>query len=103
LLLTNQDVIGRHINAIAFGAAEPGLAWFTCPSVFTYSSIRPDRALEHLRHDGCESACYRCLKQYQNQRHHDVLHWPTAWPYLDSLAQEPPQTAPLELGDIKGP
>ena len=29
------------------------------------------RAIQHLEHANCETACYRCLKSYTNQRHHD--------------------------------
>lgn len=31
------------------------------------------RALTHLLACPCQSACYRCLKDFWNQRHHDVL------------------------------
>lgn len=61
------------------------------------------RAIEHLRHDGCESACYRCLKTYANQRFHDNLHWPLAHPALEALAEEKPSVQPLETGDTHDP
>jgi len=38
------------------------------------------RALEHLDHPGCGTACYRCLKSYRNQRFHQHLRWPLAAP-----------------------
>lgn len=60
-------------------------------------------ALDHLDHEGCEIACYRCLKSYQNQRYHDVLSWPLTIPYLDALAAEPPEPRPPETGDIDDP
>ena len=55
------------------------------------------RALDHLQHDGCETACYRCLKSYQNQRYHDLLSWPHALPDLEILASAAPE--PLKPQD----
>jgi len=57
------------------------------------------RALEHLSHADCSSACYRCLKSYQNQRYHDLLHWPQVVDGLEGLAQAPPAPAAAEPGD----
>ncbi|MEZ4299101.1 MAG: protein kinase [Polyangiaceae bacterium] len=48
------------------------------------------RAVEHLDHADCESACYRCLKSYQNQRFHERLSWPHAMPVLTALADKAP-------------
>jgi len=61
------------------------------------------KALEHLHHSGCETACYRCLKSYANQRFHEHLSWPLALPYLETLAQSQPEARPLEIGDIDDP
>lgn len=60
-------------------------------------------ALEHLAHEGCESACYRCLKSYRNQRVHDYLSWPAAVMDLEHLAEGPPAPRPPELGDADDP
>lgn len=49
------------------------------------------RALEHLDHDGCDTACYRCLKSYQNQRFHEFLSWPHAVDHLEIIASAPPE------------
>jgi hypothetical protein len=62
-----------------------------------------DMAIVHLDHSNCETACYRCLKSYQNQRHHEYLRWPTVLPHLQSLAAESPSQRPLETGDIQNP
>jgi len=61
------------------------------------------RALEHLDHPNCETACYRCLKSYANQRFHDLLRWPLTIPHLEALAVEPTKHRPTELGDIDNP
>jgi hypothetical protein len=61
------------------------------------------RALEHLNHPNCETACYRCLKSYQNQRHHDKLRWPAIVAELQQLAEGAPQPVPLERGDTNDP
>jgi hypothetical protein len=61
------------------------------------------RALQHLNHPNCETACYRCLKAYQNQRHHDKLRWPSIIGDLEQLAEAPPQPVPLERGDTHDP
>ncbi|NVJ04558.1 DEAD/DEAH box helicase [Myxococcus sp. AM001] len=57
------------------------------------------KALEHLNHEGCETACYRCLKSYQNQRHHADLNWPSIVPDLESLALTPPVAAAVQQFD----
>jgi hypothetical protein len=54
-----------------------------------------ERARQHLEHEGCTSACYRCLKSYANQRFHHLLSWPHAAPDLESLAQKAPLPAPI--------
>jgi hypothetical protein len=61
------------------------------------------RSLEHLQHAGCETACYRCLKSYQNQRFHEHLTWPQSVPALEALSQLVPETRPLETGDVDNP
>ncbi|MBI4602212.1 MAG: DUF1998 domain-containing protein [Planctomycetes bacterium] len=57
------------------------------------------RALDHLDHPGCETACYRCLKSYQNQRHHEHLSWPHVLPELEHLASAPPRRLAARTGD----
>lgn len=60
-------------------------------------------AIAHLDHPNCETACYRCLKSYQNQRYHELLNWLQVIPALEQLAQSPPVTRPLETGDLDDP
>jgi hypothetical protein len=52
--------------------------------------IVAEHAIEHLDHPDCETACYRCLKAYGNQRFHSLLQWPLAMPALDVLRETPP-------------
>ena len=61
------------------------------------------RAIDHLDHRDCQTACYRCLKSYYNQRYHDQLAWPFAIPALEELRQREPTRRPLETGDIDDP
>ncbi len=61
------------------------------------------RAIDHLNHNECEMACYRCLKAYRNQRYHEYLSWPAVIPALDEIAEQPSQRRPLETGDIDDP
>ncbi|MCU0613373.1 MAG: hypothetical protein MUE60_16515, partial [Candidatus Eisenbacteria bacterium] len=48
------------------------------------------RTIEHLDHKDCETACYRCLKTYHNQRYHEHLRWPLVLPDLEQLAADAP-------------
>ena len=59
--------------------------------------------MDHLDHPDCETACYRCLKSYQNQRYHEFLDWPSIVAHLEGLASEKPQQRPAETGDINDP
>ena len=61
------------------------------------------RAIEHLDHPDCETSCYRCLKSYGNQRHHEHLNWPQIMPALEDLVTDTPQPRAPETGDIDDP
>ena len=61
------------------------------------------RAIEHLDHPDCETACYRCLKSYGNQRYHEHLDWPQIMPALEELVHDAPRGRPPETGDIDDP
>jgi very-short-patch-repair endonuclease len=61
------------------------------------------RAVEHLDHRKCESACYRCLKTYTNQRYHEHLSWPQILPELEELAARAPELLPSKKGDVDDP
>lgn len=61
------------------------------------------QAIEHLDHTDCDSSCYRCLKSYDNQRHHDFLIWPRITDDLESLAAAKPESRPVDAADIDDP
>jgi hypothetical protein len=61
------------------------------------------RALDHLDHKNCESACYRCLKSYQNQRLHGYLNWVRVVADLEELRREPPTSVPLDRSEVDDP
>lgn len=61
------------------------------------------KAIEHLDHENCETACYRCLKSYPNQRYHAFLNWPRIIGDLHDLASAAPEPRPPEKGDNQGP
>jgi hypothetical protein len=60
-------------------------------------------ALYHLDHGGCETACYRCLKSYDNQRHHSRLRWQLVVSTLEGFREEPPSVIPLDGADVNDP
>ena len=61
------------------------------------------RTLDHLDHRDCDEACYRCLKSYQNQRHHGRLSWPHVVEHLEALSKAAPEPMPGALGDVLDP
>jgi very-short-patch-repair endonuclease len=59
--------------------------------------------IRHLDHEGCDTACYRCLKSYDNQRHHDQLQWPLAVSTLEGLREDTVVAIPLSEADANDP
>ncbi|HEX2973104.1 MAG TPA: hypothetical protein VHP11_12275, partial [Tepidisphaeraceae bacterium] len=62
-----------------------------------------EHAIQHLDHPDCETACYRCLKAYNNQRHHHLLQWPLAIPSLEMMKETAPQVLAAGLSDDPRP
>ena len=60
-------------------------------------------ALHHLDHPDCETACYRCLKTYTNQRYHSRLNWPLVTSTLAGLSDVPPESRPLSAAEVNDP
>jgi hypothetical protein len=60
-------------------------------------------ALRHLEHADCETACYRCLKSYTNQRYHQSLAWPLVTGTLLGLVESTPAPMPLSAADVADP
>ena len=60
-------------------------------------------AIDHLDHPACQTACYRCLKTYQNQRFHELLNWTLAMDSLEMLAAMPASERPLQTSDTDDP
>jgi ATP-dependent helicase YprA (DUF1998 family) len=59
--------------------------------------------LQHLDHPDCDSACYRCLKSYRNQRHHSLLSWPSVVSTLEELTESELAEVPLAKADNDDP
>jgi len=92
----------RKLGALTFIDASVGGSGFLDRCIDELH-LAARRAIEHLDHPNCESACYRCLKSYANQRHHESLSWPHVMPDLEALAMAGPETLPAELGDADDP
>ena len=61
------------------------------------------RAIDHLDHQECEKACYRCLKSYQNQRYHTLLSWPLVLTDLEMLSETIPTSNPITSKELNDP
>jgi hypothetical protein len=66
-------------------------------------NIVAEHALQHLDHPDCETACYRCLKAYGNQRFHTLLQWPLAMPALEVLKDAIPVSCAAGYSDDPRP
>ena len=95
-LWTVDDADGkRRAGAITFIDPSVGGSGFL-ERAATELHLVARRAMDHLQHENCETACYRCLKSYQNQRHHDLLAWPLAMETLEVLASAAPRALPVD-------
>jgi hypothetical protein len=100
---TRTDERGDHrVGTLTFIDAAVGGSGFLDRAAAELDKVAR-AAIEHLDHPNCETACYRCLKSYQNQRVHTLLSWPLVMPDLEQLASAPPEELPLQRGDAEDP
>ncbi|MGQ9369061.1 DEAD/DEAH box helicase [Azospirillum sp. ST 5-10] len=92
----------RRLGAITFIDAAVGGTGFLERAAREMHLVAA-RALDHLDHPNCQSACYRCLKSYQNQRFHEHLHWPRIEADVAALAAAAPTPVPLAAADTDDP
>lgn len=93
-----------NYNQIALSFIDPNIggSGYLPKIAQEFDKVAKD-AEAYLQHKDCESACYRCLKAYQNQRHHEYLKWPRIISDLEALYSVSPQQRPLERGDMEDP
>jgi hypothetical protein len=62
-------------------------------------------AVRHLEGHDCPASCYRCLRNYRNQRVHGLLNWRLAMPYLQVAAASElePLAATAPVSRTEGP
>lgn len=92
----------RRVGVLTFVDAAVGGSGFLDRAAGELHLVA-QKAIDHLDHEGCETACYRCLKSYPNQRFHPFLNWPRIIGDLQELASAPPEPRPLEKGDGQDP
>lgn len=97
-----DDFGKRRLGSLTFIDGAVGGSGFL-EKAATELHLVAKRAIEHLDHQDCETACYRCLKSYQNQRYHQYLSWPHVILDLESLSLSIPEKLSPELGDIYDP
>lgn len=92
----------RKVGALTFVDAAVGGSGFLDRAAAELHLVA-QKAIEHLDHENCETACYRCLKSYPNQRYHSSLNWPRIIGDLHELASAAPEQRPSEKGDDGAP
>ncbi|RMF01045.1 MAG: DEAD/DEAH box helicase [Alphaproteobacteria bacterium] len=99
-----HDIDGRSVTFLSILFTDPTVGGSGYLERIAESlHIVAEHALEHLRHADCETACYRCLKTYRNQRHHKLLEWPLAEPALRALGAQAPQVVTVPATAINDP
>jgi rubrerythrin len=98
------DPADPNLNYIALSFVDPSIGGtgYLCRVAEQFHRVAAE-AIEHLQHDGCTTACYRCLKAYDNQRFHEFLNWPLVMDSLEVLAARPAESVPLGAADIDDP
>ncbi len=106
----NVDINGNRINRVSLAFIDPSLGGSgylvrVAEQIDQVAAAALSQLLDHVEDANslaqrCETACYRCLKTYYNQRHHEYLCWPLAVPGLEALVLEKAAKQPLEAGDL---
>jgi len=96
---------GKRYRSVSLTFIDPSLGGSGyLRRIATQFDLVARNALEHLDHDPtCVTACYRCLKTYQNQRHHEYLNWLVVVPTLEEIIQSSPQANLAKTGDLNDP
>jgi Lhr-like helicase len=99
-----RDASGATVRIISLTFIDPALggAGFL-PRAAAEFHLVAGRALAHLGHTDCDTACYRCLKDYRNQRYHQWLAWHLTTGPLEALASAVPESHALSARDVDDP
>lgn len=102
------QIVDEHVNGAGFSAWLGGLGDHQPPILEVIAWILGERAeaLASGEHGlSCQEACYRCLKNYENQNLHGLLDWQLGLAYLRAFSD--PQWAcgldgDFSWGPLKG-
>ncbi|MFY3744885.1 Zn-binding domain-containing protein [Anaeromyxobacter sp. Red801] len=90
----------RKVGVLTFVDAAVGGSGFLDRAAAELHPVA-QKAIDHLDHENCETACYRWLKSYPNQRYHAFLNWPRIIGDLHESAA--PEPRPAEKADDGAP
>lgn len=99
---TKHEDTAFNLVALSFIDAHIGGSGYLTRIAQEFDKVARDSS-HYLQHDDCQTACYRCLKAYQNQRFHQHLNWPRIMPDLEILGGTSVEIRPLQVGDIDDP
>lgn len=95
---------GKHATFVSLTLTDPTVGGSGyLERIATELNVVADHAIKHLDHPDCDTACYRCLKAYGNQRFHTLLQWPLAIPTLEVLRDAVPVARDAGYSDDPSP